>query len=583
MKNKNQWRVYDIYSGKFKYLESKNIQHRMLDKLDRFGVKSGLTILISVLMVYGVVQAGTITAPSGTPSAKFYTLTEIYNFINSNTTATEGGHSFTFTDDLAGGGYTLTQIYNSLTGLISADKVKLGTTYLNTAGTLVPSGGDAGVANVLSGKTFFGASQTTWDLQTGTMANNGSFALSSGASDQAVTEGYYSGGTLTGDADLISANILSGKNIFGVDGDGNVVNTSSGDAVAGNLLSGKIAWVAGSEITGTMPTQTLSTANDTVSAGYYAATTLSAVDTDLISANILSGKTIFGVDGSLTAGYAYGSADASQVLTSAGAGAGTYNATNLTVGNVRYGQSFGVSSTGTASPYPNTPSGIDGLNQTACTAASWTWVADSNYDGVNDDPICVNPSREVGNKVWSTSVGNDTTFIGNYSCSDSEANLETFDAQLNGLVVENASYGDDAATALAITDCKDGIRNLLSKAEVEAFGYTAPDTDCTPTTDDCYNGPLTPKALVEWKGTRLPSHNDFYGVCGNGTTSTTYGNYGNQIGRADNVITANAGSWEWLSEQYYYNSARVAGFDGCSYFRFYYVTLSYGVRAVFRP
>jgi len=240
--------------------------------------------------------------------------------------------------------------------------------------------------------------------------------------------------------------------------------------------------------------------------------------------------------------------------------------------------------TGVIAPYPNTPSGIDGLNQTACTAASWTWVADSNYDGVNDDPICINPSREVGTKVWSTSVGNDGTFIGNYSCSDSEANLETFDAQLNGLVVENAGYGDDAATALAITDCKDGIRNLLSKAEVETAGYEAPDTACDGTDyDTCYNGPLTPKALVEWKGTRLPSSNDFYGVCGNGTTSKTFGNYGNQIGRTDNVIAANAGSWEWLSEQYHDGSARVAGHYGCSYFHANLVTSSYGVRAVFRP
>ena len=46
--------------------------------------------------------------------------------------------------------------------------------------------------------------------------------------------------------------------------------------------------------------QTLSSATDTVSAGYYAATMLHAVDTDLAPANIKSGVTIFGETGTFT-------------------------------------------------------------------------------------------------------------------------------------------------------------------------------------------------------------------------------------------------------------------------------------------
>jgi hypothetical protein len=41
-------------------------------------------------------------------------------------------------------------------------------------------------------------------------------------------------------------------------------------------------------------TKTLNPANDTVAAGYYEATTLSAIDTDLAVGNIKSGVTIFG-------------------------------------------------------------------------------------------------------------------------------------------------------------------------------------------------------------------------------------------------------------------------------------------------
>jgi len=46
--------------------------------------------------------------------------------------------------------------------------------------------------------------------------------------------------------------------------------------------------------------KTLSNANDTVAAGYYAATTLSAVDTDLATASIKSGVTVFGIAGAAT-------------------------------------------------------------------------------------------------------------------------------------------------------------------------------------------------------------------------------------------------------------------------------------------
>ncbi len=46
--------------------------------------------------------------------------------------------------------------------------------------------------------------------------------------------------------------------------------------------------------------KTLDPANDTVAAGYYAATTLHAVDADLASGNIKSGVTIFGKAGADT-------------------------------------------------------------------------------------------------------------------------------------------------------------------------------------------------------------------------------------------------------------------------------------------
>ena len=55
-------------------------------------------------------------------------------------------------------------------------------------------------------------------------------------------------------------------------------------------------------ITGTIQTRTIASTTAVISAGYYAATNLTAIDTDLTAGNILSGVTIFGVSGSAVSG-----------------------------------------------------------------------------------------------------------------------------------------------------------------------------------------------------------------------------------------------------------------------------------------
>ena len=79
-----------------------------------------------------------------------------------------------------------------------------------------------------------------------------------------------------------------------------VVDTTSGDAAASDLLLGKKAWVDGVEVMGNIATRTLSAANDTVSAGYYAATNLTQVDTNLTAKNIATNVMIFGIAGTLS-------------------------------------------------------------------------------------------------------------------------------------------------------------------------------------------------------------------------------------------------------------------------------------------
>ena len=135
--------------------------------------KGGLTILISILAVTAIVKAGTLT-PSATPSATSYTLEDIYIRLTANTAATEANHDLSTTTSPAASFYTLTQIYDSVP-TINAAKLLDDTTYLGI---------------------------------TGTMADNGSFSLTASSTDQTVTAGYYSGGTLSGDADLIAGNVI---------------------------------------------------------------------------------------------------------------------------------------------------------------------------------------------------------------------------------------------------------------------------------------------------------------------------------------------------------------------------------------
>ena len=83
------------------------------------------------------------------------------------------------------------------------------------------------------------------------MPNNEAITITPSTTNQTIIAGYHNGnGTVTGDADLIEGNIRSGVNIFGVEGNPNIVNTSSGNATSSDILTGQVAWVDGAEVTG---------------------------------------------------------------------------------------------------------------------------------------------------------------------------------------------------------------------------------------------------------------------------------------------------------------------------------------------
>ncbi len=207
---------------------------------------------------------------------------------------------------------------------------------------LLGEGGEYGTAtasDVLSGKTI----GTEEGLVTGTMPNNGSLGtITPGTANQQIPAGYTSGGTVVGDADLIPANIKAGANIFGVVGNSNVVETSSGDATAAQILSGKKAYVKGALITGTIPsksaqTYTPGTTNQTIAAGPY----LSGVQTiegsaNLIPENIKDGVNIFGKIGNYNnSGMSKVTSDSFQCarLQSSSGGFGSVSGFSLAIAN----------------------------------------------------------------------------------------------------------------------------------------------------------------------------------------------------------------------------------------------------------
>jgi hypothetical protein len=193
-------------------------------------------IVIGILLSsVAVVLAGNLN-PTGGPteaSDQMYTLEQIYDRLDSGA---DSPKMTTFAEPGSGPGSSMHTL----------DEIMAKAPLAHTDG--------ATATHVLTGKPFWGLHSSAWATQTGTMADNGAVTLTPTTTQQTIAEGYHDGsGYVAGDVDLVTGNIRSGVTIFGVSGDPNVVDTSSGDAAAGDILSGKKAWVGGSEVTGTLP------------------------------------------------------------------------------------------------------------------------------------------------------------------------------------------------------------------------------------------------------------------------------------------------------------------------------------------
>lgn len=228
-------------------------------------------------------------------------------------------------------------------GLAAAEAAKITPENLKTGVSVTVNGktvagtftadGTAAAGDMLLGKTGYVKGQKV----TGTIPSKAAASYKPGTSAQTIKAVQYLSGdqTIEGDAALIAANIKYGASIFDVDGS----FTSDANAAAAEILTGKIGYVKGQKITGSMPNRGAVSqwlginGTYTIPAGYhngqgvvkqsiptkgeatYTPSTREQVieknqyltgsqfikgDGNLVAGNIRSGVSIFGVTGTYT-------------------------------------------------------------------------------------------------------------------------------------------------------------------------------------------------------------------------------------------------------------------------------------------
>ena len=116
------------------------------------------------------------------------------------------------------------------------------------------SDGTAAAGEILNGKTAYAAGAKV----TGTMTNRGAVSgtISTKDGQYTVPAGYHNGSgkvqiSASEQAKIVEGNIKSGVTILGQAGKASVVDTGDANAGAGDIASGKTAYVNGSKVTGT--------------------------------------------------------------------------------------------------------------------------------------------------------------------------------------------------------------------------------------------------------------------------------------------------------------------------------------------
>ncbi len=243
-KKKSQWRARHSGAYGINPLLPKNYNLKEKKPKSRFKtiLQSSLTVFISVLMIYGIAQAGSLT-PSASPAATMHTLQELWDKIagtadNSATTADLSGNltqMVKYIGQHMPGGFT----YGS------SDAAKVLTTAGGTYSAALLT-----AANVRSGVAFGVSSTGTY--------GGGSWTYGSGDATKVLTTADAAG--TYNAANLAAATVKSGT-AFGVSLTGDYPSstnpltgdTAATDAAAAQICNSNEAWTkAGALITGSL-------------------------------------------------------------------------------------------------------------------------------------------------------------------------------------------------------------------------------------------------------------------------------------------------------------------------------------------
>ena len=152
------------------------------------------------------------------------------------------------------------QTYSDVPSIRSPRQDEQGYEYFHNTSSDTVTAGD-----VKQGVTFHGANGAGTGSMTKYENGADSADISTAAGTVTISAGYHDGNGSVGidaaeRAKIVSGNIKNGVTILGVSGKSTVVDTeiSSDGASAGQILSGKKAYVNGSMITGSMTAATVS-------------------------------------------------------------------------------------------------------------------------------------------------------------------------------------------------------------------------------------------------------------------------------------------------------------------------------------
>ncbi len=224
--------------------------------------------------------------------------------------------------------------------------------------------GNASASQILSGKTAL----VNGKKVTGTMADRGTAQYGEGwgwvgSGDNEyfainrLPEGYYhaegnwwapeariKASTVRNELGITANKIVKGQSIAGVAGTAETgTNTNDANAGAGDILSGKTAYVKGSKVTGSMPSYNRNSASSVVPwedrlyyripAGYYGGldwgSEVSASNSDVASAigltadKLKKGENVLGITGTGETGYKYYKFDSNATYTRTSTGTNT--------------------------------------------------------------------------------------------------------------------------------------------------------------------------------------------------------------------------------------------------------------------